>query len=1225
MRIKIIGFKCHVDVEYTFPNNGIILLKGQSGSGKTTLLQAIYWCLFGSLRSVYNNSGITNKCSVTIILDNMIIYRQKRPELLQITIGDKIYEDKVAQDIIIQKFGNKELWKACCYIEQKQRCTLLSGSNAERMEMLNQLSFNSEDPQNYISRISEELKEVNKTFIDIQARFTAEINLFKNDLEKKPVNPESVSMINNIETLQNEISNLTFECQRLHQEVLDQQRIIGIHSTLSIQYDKSQKQLNELPLKTESDMNTCYQLITQNKNRINDIDISITQAKLLISQAKEIEAQIKSLETQIQHVKQLELKCNLIRNEYDKIMLELDQKFYNYENYNNDNIQQLIWITRQNEQNAKQNEENIKQLELKLNLTKDEYNKVMLELNQKFTNYENYNNNNNNSNDIQQLIWTTKQNEQNKKQNDENIKQLKFKFDSFKDKYNKIILELNQKFPNYENYYNNNDIQQLIWTTKQNEQNKKQNDENIKQLELKLNSIKDAYNKVISVLDQTFPNYENYNNNNIQQLIWTTKQNEQNAKQNEQNIKQLELKLNLIKDAYNKIISVLDQKFPNYENYNNNNNIQQLIWTIKQNEQNRIKNMQECLNIKCEYSEKSLSEILNKLQNQLIIITDLEKKADAYKKLNNLELQFKSLGINENLLDKVDELELQSRNDSTTIAELKRGRDILKCPHCSKSLRYLDGNIVAGDREPVSQQQIEDAEKKYIQNLDMIKKIRIGNELYSQIKSLNAIFEDKQEIEEFMKNPKNSGQLRGFINHISKIQYIPESNISSSQLELLYQYQQTKQEMELIQQQISKIPHIPESSVSLSQLELLYQYQQIKQEMESVQQQISKIPHIPESDVSSSQLELLYQYQQIKQQMESIEQQILKIPYIPESDVSSSQLELLYRYQQIKQLIESIEQQISKIPHIPKSDVSSLQLELLYQYQQIKQQMESMEQQRSTFPLLSLLTSNLENLVNKPNDIPDIFKLEYEKQSIANEINKLENDTRHIVNIISQRKSLLQMLESYTNQLSQLILKPEINDIYRNCSEILIKKKQQLNDVLYTKEIMKRQSDLEKLRQDVLKCNDDITSLQRLKQNAINIECKQLEDTVNAINITMIDTLSAFFTDPISVTLKLYKNVKTTKSIKPGVNISIKYKGSEYDAVNQMSGGEGDRVSLALIMALNSVSISPFLLLDECMTSFDISLREECIRVLKMNSDKITICIDHGDIEGFYDRVVPIS
>lgn len=203
MYIKIVGFKCHIDTHYDFDLNSMILLQGQSGSGKSTILQAIYWCLYGNFRSVYNNTGQVKKCSVTLKINQLIIYRQKRPELLKVTITvpknqnnqegieerleDQVYEDDVAQQIIDRAFGSKELWKSCSYIGQKERCSLLSGTASERLTLLNQLSFDMDNPKEYISRIDQELKTVNNSFLELQAGFTTELDLFTKQLSTKPV------------------------------------------------------------------------------------------------------------------------------------------------------------------------------------------------------------------------------------------------------------------------------------------------------------------------------------------------------------------------------------------------------------------------------------------------------------------------------------------------------------------------------------------------------------------------------------------------------------------------------------------------------------------------------------------------------------------------------------------------------------------------------------------------------------------------------------------------------------------------------------------------------------------------------------------------------------------------------------------------------------------------------------------------------------------------------
>ena len=107
MRIRILGFRCHIDSEYSVHDGNIILIRGPSGCGKSTIFSAIYWCLYGKLRNVFNLND-TNRCSVTIEFNQYTIIRQKKPEYLSITFQDgTVYEGDVAQKVIESMFGTK--------------------------------------------------------------------------------------------------------------------------------------------------------------------------------------------------------------------------------------------------------------------------------------------------------------------------------------------------------------------------------------------------------------------------------------------------------------------------------------------------------------------------------------------------------------------------------------------------------------------------------------------------------------------------------------------------------------------------------------------------------------------------------------------------------------------------------------------------------------------------------------------------------------------------------------------------------------------------------------------------------------------------------------------------------------------------------------------------------------------------------------------------------------
>ena len=109
------------------------------------------------------------------------------------------------------------------------------------------------------------------------------------------------------------------------------------------------------------------------------------------------------------------------------------------------------------------------------------------------------------------------------------------------------------------------------------------------------------------------------------------------------------------------------------------------------------------------------------------------------------------------------------------------------------------------------------------------------------------------------------------------------------------------------------------------------------------------------------------------------------------------------------------------------------------------------------------------------------------------------------------------------------------------------------------------------------------------------------------------------------MSLSLFRELKSTKQIKPQVNFTIFYRGVEYDSINQLSGGEADRISMALAIACSRISSCPLLMLDECMASLDSQYRELCLKCIRLVlPDKLVLCINHEDNEALYDSNVKI-
>jgi ABC-type Fe3+/spermidine/putrescine transport system ATPase subunit len=134
-----------------------------------------------------------------------------------------------------------------------------------------------------------------------------------------------------------------------------------------------------------------------------------------------------------------------------------------------------------------------------------------------------------------------------------------------------------------------------------------------------------------------------------------------------------------------------------------------------------------------------------------------------------------------------------------------------------------------------------------------------------------------------------------------------------------------------------------------------------------------------------------------------------------------------------------------------------------------------------------------------------------------------------------------------------------------------------------------------------------------------------VSDTVAQISSNTNAILAELFKNgnPMRVSFELSKRGGSPTA--NSVYISIAYKGTIYDGPKFLSGGETDRLSLALTIAISSVSRSPLILLDECMASLDDELRERCFHTIrKFLPHKTVINICHSIASGHHDEVLSL-
>ena len=287
-------------------------------------------------------------------------------------------------------------------------------------------------------------------------------------------------------------------------------------------------------------------------------------------------------------------------------------------------------------------------------------------------------------------------------------------------------------------------------------------------------------------------------------------------------------------------------------------------------------------------------------------------------------------------------------------------------------------------------------------------------------------------------------------------------------------------------------------------------------------------------------------------------------------------------------------------------------------------------------PKVDYLTAQLiiqhNELNNRKNKLESMLpKIEITEKLTVEELNSMlihkTQEQQKIDHNEHQRQQLIQSQLELEKQLTTIILIPNIEEKYQNHLKTITELINKLNDSKYIHEIHSQHLALTSKRESLIQQHTSLLGLRRLQSTAIEVECQHLQAAVNGINIILEQLLNRLFEIPITVELRLFKKLKTQKRIKPQINLSVLYRGVEYDSLNYLSGGEADRVSLALIMSLNQVSSSRFLLLDETMSSLDQELRNDCLNGVKelIGANQYAICINHEDTEGEYDSIIRLN
>lgn len=159
-------------------------------------------------------------------------------------------------------------------------------------------------------------------------------------------------------------------------------------------------------------------------------------------------------------------------------------------------------------------------------------------------------------------------------------------------------------------------------------------------------------------------------------------------------------------------------------------------------------------------------------------------------------------------------------------------------------------------------------------------------------------------------------------------------------------------------------------------------------------------------------------------------------------------------------------------------------------------------------------------------------------------------------------------------------------------------------------------------RNQLLVQHQQLTIANTIRQCAVECERDVLTKVIAAINTNVNSICKSIFEDHIRIILSLFKTTKTTKVIKPTAHLAINYRDCDFDNGVGLSGGESDRVSIALTMALNRLTGSPLMILDESLKGIHSELKMTIINTIRSFSDCTVLIVGHSDIEGIYDNII---
>ncbi len=1162
MHLELVNFRCYIEGSFTFNDKSLVLLKGEPGEGKSTIFEGLYWGLYGSLRNICHYLiPKTNQSKITLTIDHIAglgrgvkVYRQNHPNRLILTIDQPLpagservsYEDEVAQNIIITHFGTKNVWKSVSYIEQGRECALLNGSRQDRLTLLEEISFSTDNPRESLVKIDLELSKQRLEVRDTQSKFTAECELLQREISINYIPP-----------------NLSLTPEH-------EQQLITIVANLNQQYEQELEKDGK-------------------RHRISGNMSSLEANLIRTKKERKVYQQLALIKTSI---KKKTIDGNETRKEIERLKKEKDKE---------ETKQNRIVETVQRRLNRElQNLNNGYTTELEREKRRQQLNGAITHLQPVIRNMKgDFQQFNSAENDLtQQLKFSQAKVIQLEKEKSTIVEKIVGEERSYQEKIKDFERQLTrcreEKISNEQYVVQLTERQSLL-------------SKNIDQITEQLNSSNQrlAQNTIDSKqlsIDIEKKERElgerGENGSKKHSASWPTmmevgrvSQIEKERAQYVERAKSLSLSYDInLPRAIEGWEITLQRSQAEYQQLFN----MDTLWGEQGKTIAAINSLLKSFSPGTAILPTNSATHSSSPTNPKVGINIQELADRIHGPLSSLS------GVGQ-YMGRINRLIIEQRE---IITERKAAVKILACPKCGETLRLENGKLTSDPRQPSSHKEIEELKKEeemlMALQVSLLSLANIWRSLVSDDRPLQEV-----PIQQLTEKQQYIERAKGYLQAIRGLKWIEPPQYSAAYLHSLVKLREKGEEMA----QCEKVRN-----------ELINNMNSLRTNLQHYQRELASCQG--NQNISAQRLEaILSQINQLEKRKSEKEEEMNKSLLSELRDKKRlSEEKIKLGQEQCYQLETKLKRRDDLLANI-KREESKL---TIYQIQ--------LQALGST--LLHSIQENIDKVnrklvnVQKQLDKEIIIGLEVklgrkmeEYRNIEQEIYRLKMEEEQVIKLEKKIKDIGEELGKYQAQFSGLghaqlaELKAEIGDANQKLGLV----QNGLKLVRWRENLLRKQTSLDSKR---LK----LAALEEMRQLAEKVQYKCLEETILSINNAMNSVFNKVFDDDIHVELKLFRQIKSNKRTKPHVNCTIHYKGMAYEQPSALSGGEKNRLNLGMILALNLVSSSPILLLDECLNFLNTRLRGRCVSAVQnvINGKKTVLCISHEDNEACYDQIITV-